>query len=490
MHCSLLHLYGVDIHERNTVTPFSSGSKSAQRTRIGGPLTLLLLTAGLSACASAPHREPVPTTVPDQFSSTGVDRLADRWWHSLGDTTLSRLIEQALADNLTLKVAYARLDQASATARRQKAGRFPSIDLQASASRTEQSDDSPTRRDFTNLSAGAAASYEVDLWGRLKSLSDAAALDREGSREDLKTAAISLSAQVASVHYQLVEQRAQLQVLAAQLQLNEQVLELVTLRFRRGQVKATDVLRQRQLVESTRGEMSLTRSRRAVFEHALAILLGRPPGEAVVDSSTGRFVPLPPPPQTGLPADLIQRRPDIRRAYLALLAADRRAAAAVAARFPRISLSAQSSTSGAEVGDLFDNWMANLAANLMMPLFDAGDRKAEVDRSRAVATERLYSYGQTVLAALGEVEDALVQEHHQREYLDNLESQLSLTRDLVARARDSYTSGATTYLQVLDALRTNQQLERSVLSAKRQLIGLRIDLYRTLGGGWEMPSLN
>ena len=464
---------------------FSHGSTGAPRRGRGDFVVLLLLAAGLAACASTTPREPVPPAVPERFSSTGPDSLAGRWWQSLGDATLNRLVEQALADNLTLKGAYARLAQAEASARRAGAARFPSVDLQGAASRTEQSDDSPTRRDVTNLSVGAAASYELDLWGRLGSLSAAAALDREASREDLKTAAITLSAQVASVYYQLVEQRAQLRVLAAQLELNEQVLELVTLRFRRGQVKATDVLRQRQLVESTRGEMSLTRSRQAVFEHDLDILRGRPPGQTGTDRAPEGFAPLPPLPQTGLPADLVRRRPDIRRAYLALLAADRRAAAAVAARFPRISLSAQGSTSGAEAGDLFHNWMANLAANLVMPLFDAGERGAEVDRSRAVTRERLHAYEQTVLTALAEVEDALVQERHQREYLDNLESQLSLTRDLVVRARDNYINGASSYLQVLDGLRTNQQLERSVLSATRQLVGLRVDLHRALGGGWQ-----
>ena len=449
----------------------------------------LFLAVGLSACASIPRRQAVPETVPEQFSTTGDEALEERWWESVGDTTLNRLIEQALADNLTLKGAYARLAQAEATARKQGAALFPGIDIQGSASRIEQSDDGPTRRDFTNLSVGAVASYEIDLWGRVRSLSAAAALDWESSREDLQAAAISLAAQVASTYYQLVEQQQQLQVLADQLELNEQVLELVTLRFRRGQVKATEVLRQRQLVESTRGEMALTAGRRAVFAHALSILLGRPPDEVVVDE-TGRFTTLPPSPDTGLPADLVQRRPDVRRAFLALLAADRRAAAAVAARFPRISLSAQGSTSGEEAGDLFHNWMGNLAANLLLPLFDAGERKAEVDRSQATAAERLYAYEQTVLVALREVEDALIQEARQRDYLDNLEAQLALLREVVARTRDNYTSGAATYLQVLDALRTHQQLERSALLARRQLVGLRVDLYRALGGGWEMFPAN
>jgi len=453
-------------------------------------LALFLVAVGLAACASVPHRQAVPQMVPDRFSVSGREPLADRWWESLGDTTLSRLIDEALAGNLTVGMAYARLAQAEASARRERAGLFPALALQGSASRIEQSDNGPTRRDLTNLSAGAAASYEIDLWGRLGSLSQAAALDREGRREDVKTVAITLSAQVASTYYQLVEQRAQHRVLGDQLGFNEQTLDLVTLRFRRGRVRATDVLRQRQLVESTRGEMALTASRQAGLEHALSILLGRPPGEAVVDAAAGELTPLPPVPETGLPADLVRRRPDIARAYLALLAADQRAAAAVAARFPRLSLSGQGSTAGEEVGELFHNWMTNLAANLATPLFDAGQRRAEAERSQAVAAERLLAYEQTVLVALREVEDGLVQERRQQEYVTSLEAQLALSQAVIARTRDNYTSGVVTYLQVLDALRTHQQLERSVLSAKRQLIGLRIGLYRALAGGWEMAAAN
>jgi NodT family efflux transporter outer membrane factor (OMF) lipoprotein len=455
-----------------------------------------LATAALAAfitlsCASVPRRGDVPAFVPDTFSPSGMEVLPDRWWRSIGDTTLTRLVEQALSDNLTLKGAYARLAQAEATARRDGAARFPSIDVQGAATQTERSGSTgsaPAGPEGTTLSAGAAASYELDLWGRVRSLSKAADLDRQGSREDLKAAAMSLSAQVALTYYQLVEQVAQLDLLTRQLRLNEEVLELVTFRFRQGQVGASDVLRQRQLTASTQGEASLARSRKAGQEHALAILLGLPPSDGELETWARAFPSLPPSPAAGVPADLVRRRPDTRKAYMALLAADRRVAAAVAARFPRISLSAQTSTSGEDVDALFNTWVTNLAANLMMPLFDAGNRAAEADRRKAMAAEKLYAYKQTVLVSLGEVEDALVQEERQREYLGYLQSQLDMSGEVVRRTRDSYASGASTYLQVLDALRTNQQLERTVLSARRQLVAARVNLCRALGGGWEITG--
>ncbi len=457
--------------------------------RVGLAAVITAVTAW--SCAPVPRRAAVPVAVPERFSQEGGDTLPDRWWRSIEDTTLNRLVEHALSDNLTLKGAYARLAQAEATARRDGAARVPSISIQGSAIRTERTGSAgsgPSGPEGTVLSVGAAASYELDLWGRVGSLSRAAELDRQGSREDLKAAAMSVSAQVTLTYYQLVEQVAQLELLARQLELNEQVLELVTFRFRQGQVGASDVLRQRQLAASTRGEVSLAASRRAVLEHSLAIVLGLAPRDTVVAVWPEVFPVLPPTPETGVPADLIRRRPDIRKAYASLLSADRRTAAAVAARFPRISLSAQGSTSGENAGELFQTWVTNLAANLVMPLFDAGNRAAEADRWRAVASERLYAYQRVVLVSLGEVEDALIREKRQREYLELLERQLAMSEEVTARARDSYTSGAITYLQVLDALRTHQQLERSVLSARRQLIGHRVDLCRALGGGWELSA--
>lgn len=451
-------------------------------------LALLTTASSLVACASVPHRQSVLSVVPAAFTDRGGTPAADQWWQATGDSTLAGLIDAALSGNPGLQVAYARLAQAEASARRERATLFPSLTLQGAASRTEQSDDGPTRRDFTNLSSGAAASYELDLWGRLGSLREAAALDREASREDLRTAAITLSAQVATTWYQLAEQGTQLRVLNEQLVLNEQTLELVTLHFRRGQTSATDVLRQQQLVEATRGEMAVAESRRDVLTHSLALLLGEAPGTWVAPHSGDGLAMLPPMPATGLPADLVQRRPDVARAYLALLAADQRVAAAVAARFPRLSLSGQVSTSGEEVGDLFHNWLSNLAANLALPVIDGGQRRADVARAEAVAAERLHSYEQVVLGAIAEVESGLAQESQQSTYLMSLMAQLDLSRQVIERTRDSYTSGAAPYLQVLDVMRTHQKLERTVLTAARQLSTLRIDLYRALAGGWDMPE--
>lgn len=436
------------------------------------------------ACASVPRRTPVPDVTPEQFSVVGEVNLDGQWWLSFGDDHLNALMDQALENNPGLLATYERLAQAKAVAKKDGAAQFPSLDGRVEADRTTRRTAGVTTS-TNEWSAGVTASYELDLWGRVRSTAQAARLDVMASEMDLRAAGMTLSASVANTWYQLVEQQAQVDLLASQVAINEQIQELVSLRFKRGLVRAADVLRQRQFVESTRGQMALAQSRKAVLAHQLAILLGQPPLSVVADS-TAELIVLPPLPKVGMPADLIQRRPDIQAAFYDVMAADKRVASAVADRFPRLSLSGQATSSSGSVSGLFEDWVFNLSANLVGPLIDGGRRRAEVARTRAIVSERLQVYGQTVLASLAEVENALVQEAQQKVYLESLEKQLVLSEQVILRARDNYTSGGADYLRVLDALQTHQQLERSYLIAKREWIAYRIALCRALGGGWEM----
>jgi len=469
--------------------PSAQGNRITRRI---GELSLLVIILGSVSCSSS--LTPVDHGIPlaETFSRSGETALPDRWWTTLQDPTLDALVEQAIADNLSLRTVWDRLAQVEAVARKEGAALWPAVDGQAGAARIIQHDEplggGNNRTTYrTDLFVGLVASYEVDLWGRVRSTHDATRLDVRATEEQLRAAAITLSAEVASTWYQLVEQYGQTALLEQQLTTNANVLELITLRFRSGQVGAADVLRQRQLVESRRGDIAIAESRAAVLEHQLAILLAKPPDARVAPVTTD-LVPLPPLPDTGLPAALVKRRPDVREAYYGVLAADRRVAAAIADRFPRISLSAQVDTSAEELRDLFDNWMATLAANMVAPLFDAGARKAQVDWTQAVVSERLHDYGQSILEALGEVEDALVQERKLQELIVSLEKQLNLSEQVIARIRDSYINGAVDYLRVLDALLTHQTLQRNHLEARRQLVESRIGLCRALGGSWEMTE--
>jgi len=439
----------------------------------------------LSACVPSGQHLASPVSVPEHFSATGSTSLPERWWLSFSDPDLNLLVDKALSGNLTLQGAWERLHQAEALQRKAGAGLFPTLNAEAESSVSKYRTGGKSGSDSLS-SLGLAAGYEIDLWGRIRSSRDAAAFDARSRVEDLQTAALTLSAQVAGTWYQLVEQYGQLELLDSQIRTNSQVLDLVTLQFRTGQTGIADVLQQRQLVESNLGERAQVQGQARVLEHQLSVLMGVAPGAFDWPRKTD-LAGIAPLPDTGIPAALVERRPDVRSAWYQVLAADRQTASAVSERFPRISLSAGILTSG-DSGALFDDWLASLAANLVAPLIDGGQRRAEVERTRALTRERLTLYGQTVLEALAEVEDALAGEEHQQAYLDSLDRQLELARNVIGRVRDRYLNGAEDYQRVLNALLSYQQLQRSRLSGQRTLLQYRIDLCRALGTGWSMPT--
>jgi outer membrane protein TolC len=312
-------------------------------------------------------------------------------------------------------------------------------------------------------------------------------LDADAAQEDLQTAALSLAAQICVIWYQLAESLLQLSLLEKQQEVNTLGLELIRLRFTAGQVSIADLLQQQQLIESKTGEMARERAAAGRLENQLAVLAGRAPGMFSLPLQPV-LVELPPLPDPGVPLELLSRRPDIRSAFLAVRAADRRVAAAIAETYPRLSLSVDLSTSGS-AGELFDNWLAAIAANLIAPLVDGGSRQAEVERTKAVTEERLFAYRQTILEAVGEVEDALIVEEEQKNLIASLEKQLELATQTIVTVRDRYKLGAVDYQRVLTALLSQQTLERNVLAARRQLIDNRIALYRALGGHVPLAAL-
>ena len=472
---------------------------------------LALWTAALclSSCTVVVRDVEPPVVLPAKFGATGGAAVPDKWWTSLGDGALNALVDRALASNLDLWSVWDRLAQAEAVARKAGAELYPALSATGGGSRTRSVNtvevtvpiapaagavgaipQMATRTEkvtsYENqFSLGLGASYEVDLWGRIRASRNAARLEARATREDLAAAAMSLAAEVAATWYRLVDQRGQIRLLDEQVQTNQRYLESMTLRVRARKVLATDVLQQRQLLESTRAEKHLAESSREVLEHQLAILLGQGPRVRAWEAD-GTLPKLPPVPGTGLPAALVRRRPDVRSGYLRLQAANQGVAAAVADRFPRLSLSARAEAAGAETRDLFENWLSSLASNLTAPLFEGGRKVAEVDRARAAASERLHAYGEKILNALKEVEDALVQERQQRDYLASLDRQLALSAAVAEQTQRRYLTTGTDYLRALTALQSHQRHQRSRLQAERQLVEFRISLYRALGGGWEM----
>ncbi|MCD4690104.1 efflux transporter outer membrane subunit [bacterium] len=445
---------------------------------------LLTVFAVSSGCAVGRHDVPEVTDLPEQYTTTGRATLYEQWWLDFRDPALDAVIEEGLAGSPDLAVWWDRLDQAEALARKAGASWWPSVNVEGSASRSRQwGDDIP--ESYTNsYTVSGAASYEIDLWGRVRSTRHAAVYDAHSSGEDVRAGMLSLSARIATTWYEIAEARSQVRVLGEQVEANEQMLELVTLRFRGGQVGASDVLRQEQLLESGRGNLALAESRLQVLRNQLAVLVGRAPQAHVADDAAS-LIELPLLPDVGVPAELLQRRPDLRAAELDVAAASARLGAAVADRFPRISITAGVSSSASERADLFTNWLGNLAANLVRPIIDGGTRKAEAERQEALVAEAFHRYRHSVLIGLQEVENALTRESYQHFYLRSVTAQLALANDVLERNRDAYHGGQVDYFRVLEALTSQQSLARQQLSVHRELIGYRIELCRALGGGWS-----
>ena len=448
--------------------------------------SLAILSCSCAMTRSDRARPPA-VALPGQFSRGEAGAPStNRWWTSFRSPELDALIDKGLASNFDIRKAWARLDQARELAVQAGADRWPGLNLDASARRAKTisaASGEPVATTADQFTLGVAASYEVDLWGRVSAGARAARLDFEASRDDLETAALTVAADLSDAWFAAVEQQAQLRLLNEQLEVSRSYRELTELRFQQGQASALDVYQQRQQEASVRAQIPPVEARLAVLQNALAVLAGLPPGG--LDAELPRGLPeAPPRPAAGLPADLLENRPDVRAAGARLRAADERVHAAVVNRLPALKLTGGAAYQNAEISDLFDDWIWNLAAGLAGPILDGGRRASEARRTQAAADEALTTYGQALLKALREVEDALVQEDRQRELLDRQREQLGLARETLEQARSRYLRGLNDYLPVLTALQTTQVLERSELAAHRQWLSYRLQLHRALGGDW------
>jgi len=446
---------------------------------------ILVLVASCSPFKPRARQSPAGELPPAFSLYTAEFEPAKRWWKEFNDPELNALIIEMLSDNLTLKQAWARLNQVRALAVQAGAALYPDLTGTAGASYTRQRSGNGSRKTVSddNYFLGGVSSYELDLWGRVRSGRKSAFLEASATREDVNAAAMTLAAEVAQRWVNIIAQRMQKRLLEHQLQTNLTFLELIELRFHMAMVSVLDVYQQKQVVEDIKAEIPLVEAREQLLRHELALLLGKLP-KTVLNISREE---LPKPieiPATGLPADLLSSRPDLRAAGMRLWAADWQVAAARADRLPAINLTAQARYGEADADVLFDNWLLSLAGNLTAPIFDGKRRAAEVDRSLAVVDEKLSAYRQTVLTAIKEVEDALVNETKQREHINGLEKVTATARKALKEAGNRYRKGLNDYLPVLTQLLTVQGLERELIQKQANLLGARISLYRALGGTW------
>ncbi|RNL94541.1 TolC family protein [Sinomicrobium pectinilyticum] len=427
-----------------------------------------------------------PVGKPESFSSTGYAVMPDKWWTTFRDEQLNILMDSAFANNMNLTSIWYQLKEAEAIRKTQSTFLLPDIEANA---QTAISRPKPDFAGGENTQLGLSADYEVDLWGRIRTDLSAEDFRLQATYYDYQAAAMTLSAEIAIVWFQLLTTKKQLKLATQQIETNQKIITLIRARFGGGQIKGVDILRQRQLLEEAKDQYIIYETNLNVLRNQLAVFTGVSPQDFTTELRDS-LPDLPDLPVTGLPLELIRRRPDLQREYNLLLAADRDMAAVVRNKFPRLSLNLSMQARSNEYRQLFSGWAYTLGANLLAPILYWGRLRAEVDRTEAVKMQQLYQYGQTVLTAFQEVENALIREENQFKRLDVLENRLSMAEKVNKQLHIEFLNGFTEYLDVLLALEQQQQLQRDWLETQQELYEIRIDLYRTLAGGFNTGREN
>ncbi len=460
------------------------------------PFIIFLCGMLLASCGifTPKPRDMVRESMAPALFSKGTNGTAGpvRWWESFRSPELNRLVSGGLADNFSIREAWARLKQARALAIQKGSALMPDLSVSSDAGVTRRHPDNAPNINIEEYSLGLVSSYELDLWGRIRSEREAAVAEAGASGSDLESAAMTVAAEITDRWLQLVAEKSRYNMLQDQLKTNKTHLELIEMRFRNSLATALDVYQQKQAIARIESRIPLTEADIQVLLHEIAVLTGRPP-RTELHAVQARFPELPPLPKTGLPTDLLESRPDIRAAALRLSGADWQVSAARADRLPALTLNASAGYNSGKFSLLFDNWFLRLAGSLTGPVFDGSRRAAEVERTRAVAEERLNAYKKTVLNAVREVEDALIREDRQARHLRALESELQISRNALREAENRYRQGLNDYLPVLTALQDTQSLEVDLITARSDMFRYRTALHRALGGtwtgGWEKEAI-
>ncbi len=456
----------------------------------------LLSLSTLAFCSCATHTAREAPVLPQAEISPEFVQSPDRvvvpghwdyfWWESFGDETLSQLIEEGLASNFNLQQFAARIEKAAALARQAGSRLWPGINLAAGYEVEEDGGAEAPAPDSggDKTSLGVLLSWEADLWGRLSSARKAREFEVEATVQDWLDARLLLSSAIAENYFRIKEHRRQLEVIQAQIELNESLLQLTMLRFGQGQSSIVAVLQQRERLNASKAGVPDAEARIGQLEYALDVLLGRPPGTGNHRLS-GELAALPPLPEVGIPAALLQRRPDLRAARQRIMALDYWVGEAVARQFPNLTVGGRVDWRGdPDFGDALSSLFTGLAG----PLFDAGERRSEVDVRKAELEDALARYSNSFLSALLEVESALLVERKLEERLVLVEQQLSTARRLLTETRNRFSQGLTDYLPVITSLEIVQDLEREVVNNRRNVLSSRVALHRALGGPMKNPS--
>jgi len=402
------------------------------------------------------------------------------------------LIEVSLANNRDLRIAVLSIEQTRAQFQISRANQFPTIGAAASGLRQPSTNGNGISSAYT---AGLAmTSYEIDFFGRVASLKDAALSLYLASEEGRKTTQISLIAAVANVYLSLLADQESLAITQQTLDSREASLKLSQLRFDNGVSSELDLRQSQSLVEAARISLAQLQRQRALGENALSLLLGQPmTADLAVVLPTGQGLadrPLMVDVPAGLPSDLLALRPDIRQAEQQLLAANANIGAARAAFFPRISLTASAGSASSNLSGLFDSgtygW--TLAPQLFLPLFDAGRNQAGLEVSKATRDIAVAQYEKAIQTAFREVADALAGRATLGLQLKAQQAQSAAEEARFKLSDLRYQNGIANQLELLDAQRALFAAQQAVVQTRLLQLQNQVTLYKTLGGGWTQAA--
>ncbi|CCV04579.1 copper/silver efflux system, outer membrane component [Mesorhizobium metallidurans STM 2683] len=471
------------------MTGFERGSVAARRTVV--PIFTAVLLAG---CVVGPDYQKPLLPMPVNWSGQKPAKAArpaqlSKWWQRLRDPQLNTLVEDAVAGNLDVATAKARIREARASYRQSIGTLFPSIDGSGSAMRSKDSSSTSSSSDpYSLYQAGFDASWELDLFGANRRGVEAARYGLDASEEELRSTLLTLVGDVASSYAQARGYQARIQLARRAAASQKQTAVLTRTMAQAGTATAADVAKAMGQASSTEADVPTLEAGYAEAVHRLSVLTGRPPSALNERLKRGAPIPAPRLPiPAGIPADILLARPDVRMAERQYAQYTAKIGQAEAARYPSVSLTGNIDTSAFKLGDLGKNssigW--SFGPTLSVPLFNAGQLKAAVEVAKAQRDQYFIAYRSSVLTALEDVENALVALRQERIRNGKLASSAKSYADAARLEGTLYKAGETSLLEVLDAERSLYSAEDDLLQSRIAIATDYIALNKALGGGWD-----
>jgi NodT family efflux transporter outer membrane factor (OMF) lipoprotein len=461
-------------------------------------ITLLSAVFMLSGCMTVgPDYSPPEMQTPGAWqkeiagvtadSRSEVEILA-KWWTTFNDPLLSDLMERAVAGNLNLKQALNSVRQARIQRGITDADRFPSVNSSGSAGRTYSKDMSGEFTGTNSFRLGLDASWEADLFGRVKRSIEAADANLEATEESYRDILVSLLSEVALNYIEVRSYQAQLLVAESNLESQEETYNIARWRYQAGLTTELDVENASKNLEQTRSQIPSLKSSLEQAKNRIAVLLGSEPG--ALDSLLDEYRPVPDAPNEiaiGIPADLLRRRADLRKAERELAAQTAKIGVAEAERYPRISLSGDIGLSALALGDLFNSDSLSTGGNsgISWPVYDAGRIMKNIEIQYAAREQKLIAYRAALLTALEDVENAMTSYTYDLARRESLLKASESAEQAAETSRAQYSSGLIDFQSVLEAESTLLTFQNNVVQSDAQIIKDLIGLYKALGGGWS-----